>query len=78
MEIEAEIISKDELSLLLEKTKNIRHKAQILLMNDCGVRVSEMLKLRWSNFDFRKNLLTIKSLKKKANHKQNRVLPLTI
>lgn len=64
-----------ELEIILSSTKNLRHKLQILIMADAGLRVTEMLNLKWSNCDFKKNLIEVSSLKKKKA--ESRFIPIT-
>ncbi|MEP3624840.1 MAG: tyrosine-type recombinase/integrase, partial [Flavobacteriaceae bacterium] len=59
-------ISKDEANAIVGSMKNIKHKAIILLMLDCGLRVTEAITIKFKNFDFKNRTLTIKSLKKKS------------
>ncbi len=62
--ITIDYISKEESILLIDSCKNIKYKCIILLMLDCGLRVSETVSLRLKSFDFQKRTITIKSLKK--------------
>lgn len=57
-------ISKDESDRLISAIKNIKHKTIILLMLDCGLRVTEALTTKFKNYDFKKRTITIRSLKK--------------
>lgn len=70
-------ISKEETELLLEKVKNPKYRCIILIMLDCGARVSEALKLKLKHFDFQKRLVTIKSLKKRSGKTIVRTLPIS-
>lgn len=56
--------------LISSGTKNIKHKTIMLVMLDCGLRVSETITLKYSNFDFRRRTLTVRSLKKKGEEKR--------
>ena len=69
-------ISKEESEKLLESITNIKHKLIVLLMLDCGLRVSETVSLQLKNFNFKERLLTIRSLKKRAK-KDNRTIPMS-
>lgn len=69
-------ITKEESERLLESISNIKHKLLVLLMLDCGLRVSETISLRLNNFDFKQRLLTIKSLKKRLK-KDARIIPMS-
>lgn len=50
---------------LIDKLSNKKHKAAFLLMMDCGLRVSECVSLKFSNFDFKKKTVRVESLKKR-------------
>ena len=67
MQVEKEIkyLTFRESKQLVEETENIRHRLWSLLMIDCGLRVSELVTLKISNFDFRKRELHVESLKKR-------------
>ena len=73
------ILNQNEASLLVNSIRDLKHKCLILLMLDAGLRVSEAISLKFSNFDFNKRILTVKSLKKRKASKdfQNRQIPLT-
>lgn len=63
---EVHFLSKKEAEKLLNSISNTGHKAAILLMMDAGLRVSECVSLKLSNFDFRSKSITVKSLKKRT------------
>ncbi len=69
-------ISKEDSILLIDSIKNTRHKVIVLLMLDCGLRVSEACSLKFKNFDFKNRLITLQSLKKKGN-KSLRTIPMS-
>lgn len=73
---ELHFLDKKQSKLLVENCTNIRHKLIILLMMDAGLRVSEAITLRLSNFDFKKRLLKVRSLKKRGKH-EHRFIPLS-
>lgn len=60
-------LDKDKSERLLSAVENLKHKAAILIMMDCGLRVTECVTLRMENFDFKKKILYVKSLKKREN-----------
>lgn len=68
-------ISKNEANLIIDSIKNLKHKTIVLLMLDCGLRVSETVTIKFKNFDFKQRTITIKSLKKKKN--KLRTIPLS-
>lgn len=62
--------------LLLEKLSNRKYRVVVLLMLHAGLRVSEAVTLKYSNFNFRTRTVTVKSLKKKGATKK-REIPLS-
>jgi integrase/recombinase XerD len=54
-------------TLLIESIENLKHKTAILIMMDCGLRVTECVTLQIKNFDFRKKVLMVHSLKKRGD-----------
>ena len=69
----------NEASLLVSSIQNNKHKVLILLMLDAGLRVSEAISLQFGNFDFKKQVLNVRSLKKRKASKDfaNRQIPLS-
>ncbi len=57
------VLSKEEVSAILKAPKNIKHQAMLSLIYSCGLRRSEMLKLKPSDVDSRRNLLIIRNSK---------------
>jgi hypothetical protein len=77
-QIDIDFLPKYKIDYLVSKTTNLKYKCAILLMCDCGLRVSEMVNLKLSNFDFKERLLGIESLKKREKAKfKKRVIPLS-
>jgi integrase/energy-coupling factor transporter ATP-binding protein EcfA2 len=70
-----EIISNAQLEILLSKTSNVRHRLQILILHDTGLRVSEMCGILWKDCDFKRKEITVRSLKKRGE--TTRTLPMT-
>ena len=60
-------LDKNKSDKLLLTVKNIRHRVAILIMMDCGLRATECVTLKISNFDFKKRSLTVQSLKKRGD-----------
>ena len=61
-------ISKAESLELLEKINNQKYKVLVLLMLDCGLRVTEACSVKFKNFDFKDRTLTVESLKKRGKN----------
>tara|TARA_B110000285_G_scaffold82418_1_gene94872 strand:- start:798 stop:2315 length:1518 start_codon:yes stop_codon:yes gene_type:complete len=58
-------ISKEETESLIKVVRLQHHRVIILLMLDCGLRVTEACSIKFKNFDFKNRTITISSLKKK-------------
>ncbi|MGN6247369.1 MAG: tyrosine-type recombinase/integrase [Ginsengibacter sp.] len=59
-------LDKNKSEILLKAAQNIKHKTLILIMMDCGTRVTETVTLKLSNFNFKKKTLTVRTLKKRG------------
>jgi len=62
---------------LLEKEKNQKYRVAWLIMLDCGLRVSEMLDVRWEDLDFSAKILNVRKSLKKRGRVIRRVVPMT-
>jgi site-specific recombinase XerD len=51
---------------LLKSVTNSKHKTAILIMMDAGLRATECVTLKLENFDFKKKVILVKSLKKRG------------
>jgi len=72
-------LNQNEASLLVNSIGDLKHKCIVLIMLDAGLRVSETISLTFGDFDFKKQLLFVKSLKKRKASKdfQDRQIPLS-
>ncbi|MEM4755969.1 MAG: tyrosine-type recombinase/integrase [Candidatus Woesearchaeota archaeon] len=59
------ILSKQEVEMLISATKNINHRLIIQLGYSSGLRVSEIINLKWQDIDFDRNLIHLKRAKGK-------------
>lgn len=59
-------LSISESDLLIESVQNLKHKCVILTMLDAGLRVTEACTLKLKNFDFKRKILNVVSLKKRS------------
>jgi len=66
-------LSKHQVTILLNTCKSLKIKTIILLLLDTGLRVSEAINIKLSDFDFKKRLLTVKSLKKREKIKYRQI-----
>lgn len=72
------LVSKsDQEALIHNVQRNPRHTLMVLLLLDCGLRVSEMSSLRIENFNFQEQKLNVLSLKKRSEKPIYRSIPLT-
>jgi hypothetical protein len=71
-----DFLSASDAELLINSATDLRHQVLILIMIDAGLRVSEAISLRFGDFDFKKKLLNVKSLKKRNTH-NTRQIPLS-
>jgi len=69
-------LSKEQSNKLIESIKIQRHKVIVMLMLDCGLRVSESISLRYNDFDFKNKLVIVRSLKKRKKN-NTRKIPLS-
>lgn len=67
------VLSKEEVKALLESTKNLKHRAMLSLIYACGLRCGELLHLKPSNIDSKRNVVLIKNSK----GKKDRIVPLS-
>lgn len=73
---EIDFLTPRELNFILESLTNLKHRCIVLLMCDCGLRVSEVVTLKVANFDFKKRFVFVQSLKKREN-KEFRKIPMS-
>ncbi len=66
------VLSKEEVKKILEVTTNIKHRSMLALIYACGLRRSELLKLKLSDVQSSRNILLIRQSK----GKKDRIVPL--
>lgn len=67
------VLSKEEVKLILEAPKNIKHKAMLSLIYSCGLRCGEVLALKPEHIDSNRKLVIIKQ----GKGRKDRVVPLS-
>lgn len=67
------VLSKEEVKLILEAHGNIKHKAMLSLIYSCGLRRSELLNLKLNDIDSKRGLVIIRQSK----GRKDRVAPLS-
>jgi len=58
-----EVLSIDEVKLILNHTPNLKHKTLLSLLYSCGLRIGEALKLQMTDINFERRFMHIKSAK---------------
>lgn len=58
---------------LLQAAKSQKYRVIILLLMRCGLRVSECISLKWSDFDFARRVLIVVTLKKRGKVEKRKV-----
>jgi integrase/recombinase XerD len=74
--MENDFLTIEQSELLIKKANTLKHKVMIIIMLDAGLRVTEMLRLKFQDIDFKRQVLKVKSLKKRGKD-QVREIPLT-
>ena len=67
------VLSKEEVKLILQALSNIKHKAMLSLIYSCGLRRSELLHLKLTDIDSKRGLVIIRQSK----GRKDRVAPLS-
>lgn len=67
------VLSKEEVKLILESQHNIKHKAMLCLIYSCGLRRSELLHLKLDDINSKRNIVIIRQ----AKGKKDRIAPLS-
>jgi integrase/recombinase XerD len=67
------VLSKEEIKLILDAHSNIKHKAMLSLIYSCGLRCGELLALKPKHIDSKRNILIIKQ----AKGRKDRITPLS-
>ncbi|MDH4298338.1 MAG: site-specific integrase [Cyclobacteriaceae bacterium] len=61
------VLSEQEIKDLFYHTKNVKHRAIMFLLYSAGLRMSELLKLRWADIDNTRGVIYIRSAKGKKD-----------
>ncbi|MDP2387878.1 MAG: site-specific integrase [Bacteroidota bacterium] len=68
------VLSKEEVKLILSASANIKHRAMLSLIYSCGLRCGELLHLKPADIDSKRGLVVIR----RAKGRKDRVVPLSI
>jgi len=53
------VLSQDEVQKMFDVCENLKHKVILTLLYSCGLRVSELINLQWSNIDRSRMIINI-------------------
>jgi integrase/recombinase XerD len=53
------VLSQDEVQRMFDVCENLKHKVILALLYSCGLRVSELINLKWSNIDRSRMIINI-------------------
>ena len=67
------VLSKEEVKLILQAPINLKHRAMLSLIYSCGLRRSELLNLRLKDIDSKRQLIVVR----RAKGKKDRIVPLS-
>lgn len=67
------VLSKEEIKLILNAHSNIKHKMMLCLIYSCGLRCGELLALKPVHIDSKRNIVLLKN----AKGKKDRIAPLS-
>lgn len=67
------VLSKEEIKMILEAHSNIKHKTMLSLIYSCGLRCGELIALQPVHIDSKRNIVFIKN----AKGKKDRIVPLS-
>ena len=67
------VLSKEEIKMILEAHSNIKHKVMLSLMYSCGLRRSELLNLKPVDIDSKRGIVIIRQ----GKGKKDRIVPLS-
>ncbi len=68
------VLSKEEIKLLLQAPSNIKHKAMLSLIYSCGLRCGEVLRLTLNDIDSKRGVVIIRQSK----GRKDRIAPLSL
>lgn len=61
------VLSEDEMQRLLFHTHNVKHRCMLFMLYSAGLRISELLSLKWEDIDFDRKIIYVRSAKGKKD-----------
>lgn len=68
-----EVLSQDEVQRMFDVCTNLKHKVILALLYSCGLRVSDLLNLKWSAIDRSRGVIFVRQ----GKGKKDRIVPLS-
>lgn len=57
------VLNKDEMNRMLESTLNLKHRLILMFLYYTGIRLNEVINLKWEDIDFQRSVLHLKVAK---------------
>ena len=57
------VLNKDEVNKMLESTLNLKHRLVLMFLYYTGIRLNEVVNLKWEDIDFKRGLIHLKTAK---------------
>src|SRR3989344_2758345 len=57
------VLNKEEISKMLEATLNLKHRLVLMFLYYTGIRLNEIVNLKWEDIDFERNVIHLKTAK---------------
>jgi len=57
------VLNKEEINAMLESTLNLKHRLVLMFLYYTGIRVSEIINLKWNDIDFQRGIIHLKTAK---------------
>ncbi len=58
-----QVLNREEINRLFDVTLNLKHRLVLMLLYYTGIRLSELLSLKWEDFDFERGTIHLKTTK---------------
>ncbi len=56
-----DVLSTNEIKEMIKVTENPKHRLVLQILYSCGLRLGELIKLKWEDIDFSRNMIHVKS-----------------
>jgi integrase/recombinase XerD len=57
------VLGRDEISRMLEATLNLKHRLVLMFLYYAGIRLNEIVNLKWSDINFQRSIIHLKTAK---------------